>query len=386
MLPFVRMLEYGNIKPKPAEVVEIYGQYTHAAIKMSTGTYYIRGTGTKGQLGYGNYVNNLTSWRKITPPASDTNPILGIYLGYEISYMWTSQALYVCGSMRSMGMGTSYNLPSWSTYGLPSGYSTSDIKKINASQDDTYVLMNNGDLLAIGMNSYGEFGNGTLTASSSFIRVNTNVKDIFVCGAKASAWLIKNDNTVWRSGYGLNGELVNGSKTNIRTWTQLVLPSGKTIKDFSTQGFCIVMLLTDTSTSNIEFWFGGFMRYGNAGNGATGAYMTLTQNTNVSMIGVMDSFFVSKAQTDSLTIIKNSTGSLFYAGNNVFRPMGESPDGLSTFTGVLGLPSLPSTGGAINYFDGLMVCNGKLYHSGTQKTIYSNAESFWTEDTTVPTE
>lgn len=385
MIPFARILQYGNIAPALPKINAIYGTYTHGGISYDNGEFYVRGYNVKGQLGIGNYTSITNRWIPVRPPASDTTLIIDMFLGYESSTMWTEKNLYVCGSMRAFGMGTSYNLPSWSTFSLPNGLVTTDIKKIQNSQNSTLMLMNNGDLYACGMNSFGEFGTGNNTSSSSFILVNTNVKDVFLVGDNASSWLIKNDDTIWRCGYGLNGELVNGGKTSSNRWTQLVLPQNRTLVQFSSQGYCVVMLLQNTVNSDIEFWGGGFARYGNMGDGFTGQRTSLYQNAAATnSYGKLDSILVSKTASNSVTVLRNTQGQIFCAGNNVFRPLGTTPMSNTGFAALDGLEFPISIGGSINYFNGLFVSNGVLYFSGNQKNMFDISATYFMKDETVP--
>ena len=377
MLPFVRMLEYGNIAPEKPKITAIYGSNANAGLAYSNGEFYVRGKSNLGQLGNGTATRN-NMWYKVVSP--DASKIIDIWLGYETSFMWTEKNLYVSGSMRACGI-LDYNLPVWSTFNI-SGVLSTDILKVQSSQNSSFVLLKNGDLYASGLNSFGEFGRGNTTSSSQWVRIITGIKDIFLSGDNATSWIIKNDNTIWRAGYGLNGELVNGSKTSSSTWSNLALPSGRELVQFQNQyGYCITMLLRNTSTGVLELWGGGFARYGNFGDGNSGAVLNLKQLNNLGL--EIKNLLISKNSANSVTLFQNMVGSTYFGGNNVFYPLGSSTSG-NTFAAVRGFEANPTLGAVINYVDGLFVVNNKLYRSGNQKTVYNTDAYVFTFDDSAP--
>ena len=73
-----------------------------------------------------------------------------------------------------------------------------NVSKIACCDYSTFILKNDGTLLAIGQNTYGQLGTGDKTNKNEFVQVATNVKDV-QCGIDHT-FIIKNDGTLWSTG------------------------------------------------------------------------------------------------------------------------------------------------------------------------------------------
>ena len=80
---------------------------------------------------------------------------------------------------------------------------------VQALQNNTIYLLENGDVYMTGQNSYGQLGNGTREDSNVPVKVDiSDVKEIYAGLNHVVA--IKNDNTVWAWGSGQYGQLGTG--------------------------------------------------------------------------------------------------------------------------------------------------------------------------------
>jgi alpha-tubulin suppressor-like RCC1 family protein len=137
-----------------------------------------------------------------------------------------------------------------------------DIAGVWASNDTSYVLKTNGDLWSMGENYDGELGTGTAeyreTASVSL----TNVKLAAGSCEGDVGGAVKNDGTLWFTGYG-NGQFGNGTGDSYDVWTETILEGditgSGTISNLSVgDGFTALLMSDGTvwmSSTNNYFGF-----------------------------------------------------------------------------------------------------------------------------------
>jgi alpha-tubulin suppressor-like RCC1 family protein len=107
-----------------------------------------------------------------------------------------------------------------------------------------YVLLSSGDLYSWGYNSLGQVGNGTTTSNVPIpYRVLLGVTDII---GDVQGWpqysynstspLAKTSSGYYNWGYGINGQIGNGSTVTISSPQKVILPLGTNIKLFGGLG------------------------------------------------------------------------------------------------------------------------------------------------------
>ena len=99
-----------------------------------------------------------------------------------------------------------------------------NVSSVSYNDDCVYIIKNDGSLWACGSNSYGQLGLGDATnQNNTFNQVTTNinndVKEV-VCGYRC-AFTIKNDGSLWATGYGQFYKLGLGDNDNRTTFTQV---------------------------------------------------------------------------------------------------------------------------------------------------------------------
>ena len=128
-----------------------------------------------------------------------------------------------------------------------------DIKKIYCGYNHTLILKNNGTLWGCGYNANGQLGLGDTTNRNTFIQVTTNTNNIksVHCGGYHT-FILKNDGTLWGTGYNNDGRLglEDGTKN---TFTQ-VTTNTDNIKSFPNQYEDIpnIIKVYDLNTGLIE--------------------------------------------------------------------------------------------------------------------------------------
>ncbi|HCU2641755.1 TPA: hypothetical protein OUL00_001688, partial [Clostridioides difficile] len=105
------------------------------------------------------------------------------------------------------------------------------VKDIACGLQSTYLLYNDGTLYVAGNNLYGQLGLGTNGASANvntFIKVDVdNVKAVF--SYNKSAFIIKNDNKCYSTGFNNQGQLGLGDKNNRDLFSLVSINDVKTI-------------------------------------------------------------------------------------------------------------------------------------------------------------
>ena len=127
------------------------------------------------------------------------------------------------------------------------------------------ALASNGTVWAWGDNDFGELGNGTNTSSNIPVQVSlpsgvtiTNIAG----GVSGHSLALASNGTVWAWGYGVNGELGNGTNTVSNIPVQVSLPNGVTITNIVGGAYHSLAL-----ASNGTVWAWGYNNFGQLGNG-----------------------------------------------------------------------------------------------------------------------
>ena len=92
-----------------------------------------------------------------------------------------------------------------------------------AGYESSYILNTSNELWSTGNNDDGELGIGYQNTRESASLSLTNVKLAAASCEGHFAGAVKNDNTLWFTGYGGNGSFGNGGFSDYDTWTQTVL-------------------------------------------------------------------------------------------------------------------------------------------------------------------
>ena len=191
--------------------------YSHTFILKNDGTLWECGWNTSGQLGLGDTTNRYT-FTQITTNADDVKSIHG---GYEHTFILENDGtLWGCGrnDYGQLGLGDTTNRNTFTQIVT----NTDDIKSVYCSYDHVFILKNDGTLWSTGYNSYGQLGLGDTTDRTTFTQITTNTDNIksVYCGNKYS-FILKNDGTLWSTGYNDDGRLGLGDSTNRNTFTQV---------------------------------------------------------------------------------------------------------------------------------------------------------------------
>ena len=207
------------------------------------------------------------------------------------------------------------------------GYITG-VKAISAGDSHTVALKNDGTVLAWGLNSYGQLGDGTSTDSHTPVQVSGLTGITAISAGESHTVALKNDGTFWAWGRNYYGQLGDGTTTNRNTPVQI---SGLTrITAISAGVFNTVALKNDGTV-----WAWGLNSSGQLGDGTTTDSYTPVQVSGLTGVTSIAVGFVSHA-----VALKND-GTVWAWGSNSYGQLGDgtttdsyAPVPVSGLTGV----------------------------------------------------
>lgn len=387
MLPFARMLEYGNVRP-PLTTFDrpLQTQYTNVTV-LKDNTLYGYGNNNYGQLGVGDSVSkpsfitcktgvwkywlgvlgslligtdlniyysgsnvsfpqigsNVTTWTNVTSyfnaigiTAAD---IEDCYIGESTRILLNTGQYVYCGrnNYGECGNGTS---------GTPVSTLTihptlTGISKLRGAFDGTHFVTSSGSALFCGRNFYGEGGIGstsmvptpTTSVSSGVLDISTN---------NSTTWWFYTNGQIWWAGSNSLGQAGIGSTSP----SSVSIPNRNTTITYSTTGFQSPSNLTNTGigspifSSSSSVRHSGTNTYGQIGNGTLTTPVTTVYSVPLTSMGTWDNVaYVSKDWCRSFILTKD--WKLYAAGGNTAAAGAALPDGTgnkSTFYQITGLP------------------------------------------------
>ena len=185
---------------------------------------------------------------------------------------------------------------SGTTFGSSLSQLDGAVIQCSTSSTHSMYVKSSGTLWALGSNSSGQFGNGTVTSSSIPVKVAENV----ISAATGSGYtlFIKNDHTLWAAGNNGSGQLGDGTKIS-RSNPVLI---ANDVATASADGVHSLYVKTDGS-----LWAMGNNSYGQLGDNTTQSRFT--------PVHVADSVVLATAGGNHSLFVKND-GSLWGMGLN----------------------------------------------------------------------
>ena len=203
-------------------VTDISAGLEHALVVKSDGTLWGAGKDDRGQLGIGLEASetskgNIRVWKQVF---TNVSKAIGGY-GYSFAIK-TDGSLWATGiNSGQLGFGNSYQVNTWTQ--VPGVYNVKDIAVCDGYDGSSvsYLLKNDGTLWYAGYsNPFSDSGSPD-RSYWTFQQIMTNVKQVSTAGW--STLIVKNDGTLWAKGNNEQGQLGNGTTTNITSSFKQVL-------------------------------------------------------------------------------------------------------------------------------------------------------------------
>ena len=171
-------------------------------------------------------------------------------------------SIWGCGNASAGQYGIENANSYYTTFTQATTNVNNDVKQVDCGEGHTIILKNDGSVWATGYNYSGELGLGDTTNRYTFTQVTTNVKQIS-CGLSHTI-ILKNDGSIWGCGWNRYGELTGNGGTNnkVITLTEITHGTGAIIKDVQC-GWGVTFIVDE----NNKIWSCGDNSYGQLGIG-----------------------------------------------------------------------------------------------------------------------
>lgn len=191
--------------------IEVYSNYV--MITDSNGDKWVAGYNNYGQWGTGD-TTNITTFRKITGASNYTGIDNIVDVKYDTGLYCTiltcsNGDVWIAGtnSYGRLGTGNTSNVTSFiKMKGTSCNHGIDGVDEVIFGKYQTMLKCTNGDIWVAGYNNYGQFGNGTTTNVTSFVKINgadsyTGIPDIadFYIG-QYTAFAIDSTGNIWAAG------------------------------------------------------------------------------------------------------------------------------------------------------------------------------------------
>ncbi|EPE1232408.1 hypothetical protein ACSGOQ_005679 [Escherichia coli] len=360
MLPFARMVKYGNIAPVRPEIKKLDGSQSHVGLLYSTGNMYMRGSGSNYQLGTGDASDVLDGW---------------VHVPYEVDDFWAcvfgtliktkDNKLYCAGLSMGGYFGASGSYVNWTEVtSLFVGINVSQIKNIEFTSANTsgstLILMLDGSLYGFGMNSRSELGVTNKVVSP--ILIDTGVSSIGAHKLGGSSFHYIKDGKYYRCGTSVGRNIGISSLT---TFTELSIPDNV----ISMQILYDNVQLLCLGSSGYSIYMAGSNNYGGRGVDGSTIYSTF-RKIDLTGFGVVPSeILFENAGNGYVNISTDSTG-IYTCGG------GAGVNGLGRPSNVISSSQL----GLIEFSTGLYPANiSRVFSQSSSSVIYCivNNELYW---------
>lgn len=184
-----------------------------------------------------------------------------------------------------------------------------DYKKIELTDSNMFIVMNDGTLYACGLNNFGQLGLGDTINRSVMTKVDVdNVLD--VKGSGSSTFVLKNNGTLYSCGLNNSGQLGLKDEVNRNIFTKIEIEN---VKDFCVESNYVIAL---NHSKEVYGW--GYNSYSNIERTSNYPY-----KQNISNIEKIAIYYYS-------VYMINSEGKLYTNGYNASYQLGIGINGNST--------------------------------------------------------
>jgi alpha-tubulin suppressor-like RCC1 family protein len=301
--------------PSGTTVTAVAAGGGHSLALTSTGQVLAWGSNGYGQLGNGTITNSSTPVAVSLPSGSIVTAIVAC--GYHSLALTSSGSVLAWGNSYSgqLGNGTTTSSSTPVVVSLPSG---TVVTAIGGGSNNSLALTSTGQVLAWGLNSSGQLGNGTTVDSTTPVAVNIPGTTITaIAGGSAHSLALTSTGTVLAWGNNTYGQLGNGNTTNSSTPVVVSLASGTTVTAIASGSMSSgVHSLALTSAGQVLAW--GLNNYGQLGNGTTTTFSATPVSVSLPSGTTVTAIAAGSFHSLALT----STGKLLAWGGNGFGQFG----------------------------------------------------------------
>ena len=305
---FVDILKDRLYHPIDVKQVECGGGFIY--VLKNDGTVWSCGANKAGQLGTGIVENYVPYFEQITDPAG--TGVKQIACGRDFAYILKNDgSLYSIGNNDSGQLGLG-NTTTHNSFSKVTTNINNDVDFVSCGNRHTMIIKKDGSLWACGENGNSQLGLNSTTDQKTFVQVTTNINNDVAyvsCGANHTM-IIKKDSTLWACGEGGNGQLgISGSTADQKTFFRVAT----NVKQVSCGGYISGTTLYGNTLiikNDGTVWGTGYNTNGQLGLGATTNYQGFTKSNSMGT----DNALIKSCGRHSL-LVKND-GTLWACGYN----------------------------------------------------------------------
>lgn len=300
-------------------------------LTLSTGgdqTPFIGQIGASGQLGEADYLNSLFTGTDVEDPDTAIQNAIEVTTDFDpdTADLYTAEATVTdSGGLRAGPVEADINV--W------------NLKEIGAGQYHGLAIGSRGRVWGWGRNAYGQVDgsgayNNNVLKPQLIKGLPANLRCVHVSGGLDESYFLMEDGSLWAIGYNAGGQLGDGTTTNRFTPVQVVGTGpgntvGKVVK-FGAMRYSVAMLNEDGAV-----WTFGYGDYGALGTGNTSQQSTPQQiiaPTDTNNDGEADLYATDIDQGAYGGGAVMSDGTIRHWGTNVEGEMGTGSAGSYNFT------------------------------------------------------
>ena len=357
MIPFARMIQYGNVKPVYTDILKVQSSSNMTALLMSNGYVYVRGTNSAGSLGNGTSNTAVTGDWYLT--ITNANKM---WIGFQNILVYTNDGKWMSTGNIQYLSGTSSGSNVWRDV---SSYFTAinpvSVKQVQIGTDTMFMLLDTGQIYSSGANTYGVQGRGNTTAVNGLtLTTSTYGSNTWseIAYNQGTFYALRTDGQVWGSGRADVGQCGATSSTGVLS-PRFLSANHTHVQAGSMSGFAS---RTDGLYAiGSQFW-------GQLGDGTVSSNVGTVGKTVFTNVrsGLVDHIWSNSYMTTILS------GSKLYSTGNINRGSLNSSTNIGVFTEQLNVPIFDESKIADLYTIGastayIVDVNGDLWGTG----IYS---------------
>ncbi len=203
-----------------------------------------------------------------------------------------------------------------------------EVSQVSVGNSHTVILKKNGDLWAVGKNTYGQLGDGSTAKKSNPVQVMIDegqpmTEVVQVSAGFEHSMLLKKNGDLWAVGDNFSGQLGDGSKVAKKNPVQVMIAEDQPMTEVAqvSAGGAHTMILKE----NGELWAVGDNQYGQIGDGTTNQKSRPVQVKTATGEPMTEVASVSAGSFHTMIVKRN--GTLWAVGWNQCGQLGNGNSG-----------------------------------------------------------
>lgn len=205
-------------------VKQVSNNSTNSIALKNDGTVWVTGQNANGELGLGN-TDQITSWTQVTNANVD-GQIISVATGSNASYLVKSTGtVWVAGLNTSgqLGLGDTDPRTTWTN-----APALSDVKSISSFGTTALALTNTGTVWGTGANESGSLGIGSTGQNNTWVQSLITDVSAVATGSNHSL-AVKSNGSLWATGLGTFGALGTGNTDSSSSWVSTGVTNAESV-------------------------------------------------------------------------------------------------------------------------------------------------------------